>query len=160
MLRGSLYLSVAGPGGLVESRPELHTELVMATRGCSWNPFGNKAVIRSWRIPHRTPRITPRPRESPGRMSPLPPIALQTYRPSSPRRFTRPPWTRAQRLRTVAQVQIESDLTQPVETPVYQSIATRAAAMCDRGVRVSAIAKHFGVDHHTVDKALRWSRSR
>ena len=30
-----LYLSVAGPGGLVESRPELHTELVMATRGCS-----------------------------------------------------------------------------------------------------------------------------
>ena len=56
MLRGSLYLSVAGPGGLVESRPELHTELVMATRGCSWNPFGNKAVIRSWRIPHRTPR--------------------------------------------------------------------------------------------------------
>ena len=29
----------------------------MATRGCSWNPFGNKAVIRSWRIPHRTPRI-------------------------------------------------------------------------------------------------------
>ena len=30
-----LYLSVAGPGGLVESRPELRTELVMATRGCS-----------------------------------------------------------------------------------------------------------------------------
>ena len=58
MLRGSLYLSVAGPGGLVESRPELHTELVMATRGCSWNPFGNKAVIRSWRIPRRTPRIS------------------------------------------------------------------------------------------------------
>ena len=29
----------------------------MATRGCSWNPFGNKAVIRSWRIPHRTPRL-------------------------------------------------------------------------------------------------------
>ena len=123
-------------------------------------PIGDKAVIPKERTPHRTPRITPRPRESPGRMSPLPPIALQTYRPSSPRRFTRPPWTRAQRLRTVAQVQIESDLTQPVETPVYQSISTRAAAMCDRGVRVSAIAKHFGVDHHTVDKALRWSRSR
>ena len=49
---------MAGPGGLVESRPELHTELVMARRRCSWNPFGNKAVIRSWRIPHRTPRIS------------------------------------------------------------------------------------------------------
>ena len=37
-----LYLSVAGPCGLVESGPELHTELVMATRGCLWNPIGNK----------------------------------------------------------------------------------------------------------------------
>ena len=36
-----VYLSVAGPGGLVESRPKLHAELVMATRGCSWNPIGN-----------------------------------------------------------------------------------------------------------------------
>ena len=30
----------------------------MATRGCSSNPLGNKAVIRSWRLPHRTPRIS------------------------------------------------------------------------------------------------------
>ena len=37
-----LRLSVAGPGGLVESRPELHMELVMTTRGCSWIPIGNK----------------------------------------------------------------------------------------------------------------------
>ena len=69
-------------------------------------------------------------------------------------------WTRSQRLRTVALVLIEAEFTQPVETPVYQSIATRVGAMCDRGVRVSAIAKHFAVDHHTVDKALRWFRSR
>ena len=32
--------------------------------------------------------------------------------------------------------------------------------MHDRCVRVSAIAKYFRVDHHTVDKALRWFRSR
>ena len=25
-------------------------------RGVHWNPFGNKAVIRSWRLPHRTLR--------------------------------------------------------------------------------------------------------
>ena len=31
---------------------------------------GNKAVISSWRIPPQTPRITPRPRESPGRRGP------------------------------------------------------------------------------------------
>ena len=61
-----LYLSVAGPGGLVKSRPELHTELGMATRRCSWNPLGNKAVIRSWRSSHRTPRhgATPPTNES------------------------------------------------------------------------------------------------
>ena len=69
-------------------------------------------------------------------------------------------WTRAQRLLTVAHVPLEAELTAPVETPVYQSIAARAAEMRDAGVRVSAIAKHFGVDHHTADKALGWFRSR
>ena len=29
----------SGPGGLLESRPELHTDLVMTTRGCSWKPL-------------------------------------------------------------------------------------------------------------------------
>ena len=52
-------MSVPGPGGLVESRPELHTELVMATRGCSWNSIGNKAIIPTWRTPHRTPLSPP-----------------------------------------------------------------------------------------------------
>ena len=43
---------------------------------------------------------------------------------------------------------------------MQQRIAIEAAAMYARGVRVSAIAKHFGVDHHTADKALRWFRTR
>ena len=43
---------------------------------------------------------------------------------------------------------------------MHQRIAIEAAAMYARGVRGSAIAKHFGVDHHTADKALRWFRSR
>ena len=42
-----LRLSVAGPGGLVESRPELHMELVMTTRGCSWIPFATRRLISS-----------------------------------------------------------------------------------------------------------------
>ena len=50
-----LRLSVAGPGGLVESRPELHMELVMTTRGCSWIPLATRRLIPSWRSPHRTP---------------------------------------------------------------------------------------------------------
>ena len=57
-----LRLSVAGPGGLVESRPELHMELVMTTRGCSWIPLATRRLIPSWRSPHRTPCIGQRHR--------------------------------------------------------------------------------------------------
>ena len=35
----TLHLSASGPGGFIESRPELHTDLVMTTRGCSWKPL-------------------------------------------------------------------------------------------------------------------------
>ena len=62
-----LRLSVAGPGGLVESRPELHMELVMTTRGCSWIPLATRRLIPSWRSPHRTPRIATLMRQSPSR---------------------------------------------------------------------------------------------
>ena len=41
-----------------------------------------------------------------------------------------------------------------------QGIAAEAALMQAAGVRVAAIARHFGVDHHTVDKAIRWFRRR
>ena len=34
-------------------------ELVTATRRCSWNPVGNKAVVRSQRLPHRNATIDP-----------------------------------------------------------------------------------------------------
>lgn len=50
-----LCVSVAGPDGLVESRPEWHTELVMATSGC-YGSLGNKAAIRWPRLRPRTPR--------------------------------------------------------------------------------------------------------
>lgn len=40
--------------------------------------------------------------------------------------------------------------------PVYQRIAAEAAQMRDRVVRVAVVARHFGVDHHTVDKSLAW----
>ena len=56
-----LRLSVAGPGGLVESRPELHMELVMTTRGCSWIPLATRRLIPSWRSPHRTLRYSHNP---------------------------------------------------------------------------------------------------
>ena len=71
-----------------------------------------------------------------------------------PRRAATP--TRQQRLRTIAQIKVEVMLCEPPSTPIYQAIAAKAAEMRARRVRVAAIARHFRVDHHTVDKALRW----
>ena len=51
----SPFPSVAGPSGPVESRPELHTELVMASRTCSWNPLETRRFVRGRRIPHGSP---------------------------------------------------------------------------------------------------------
>ena len=66
------------------------------------------------------------------------------------------PWprTRSQRLRTLAQIAVEVELRGPVKTPIFRVIPQEAAEMRERGLRVSAIARRFGVDHHTVDKAL------
>ena len=46
------------------------------------------------------------------------------------------------------------------KTPTFRAIAQEAAEMLERGLRLSAIARHFGVDYHTVDKAIRWYRWR
>ena len=42
--------------------------------------------------------------------------------------------------------------------PVYRCIAAEATQMSDAGASVKAIRLHFGVDHHTVEKAIRWFR--
>ena len=65
--------------------------------------------------------------------------------------------TRSQRFRTLAGVSLEVAVGGPA-TLIYQLIAVQAAAMHARGARVSAISRHLRVDHHTVDKALRWLR--
>ena len=65
-------------------------------------------------------------------------------------------WTRTQRLRTLAELPFEAEFRAVVRVPVYQRIAAEGARMQDRGVTVAAIGRHFGVDDHTVDKAIRW----
>ena len=69
-------------------------------------------------------------------------------------------WTRSQRLRTLAAVRLAVELRDPPETPVYQRIAAEATQMRAAGGTVKAIRVHFGVDHHTVEKAIRWFRQR
>ena len=52
------------------------------------------------------------------------------------------------------------ELRDPPETPVCQRIAAEATQMRAAGGTVKAIRLHFGVDHHTVEKAIRWFRQR
>ena len=68
--------------------------------------------------------------------------------------------TRSQRFRTLARLLFDFAVGDPTIIPIYQLIAPEAVPMHARGMRISAIAKHFGVDHHTAEKALRWFRSR
>ena len=58
----------------------------------------------------------------------------------------------------MAALPFEVELRDVSTTPVYQQIAAQAAGMQNRGVTVAAIARHFGVDDHTADKAIRWFR--
>ena len=65
-------------------------------------------------------------------------------------------WTRQQRLRTLAALPVQVELRVEPVVPVYQRIAAEAAGMRARGLSVAAVARHFGVDDHTVVKAVRW----
>ena len=65
-------------------------------------------------------------------------------------------WTRSQWTRTAAALPLVVGLRHPVVTPIYQAMAPQALELRERGVSVAGIARLFGVDHHTVTKALRW----
>ena len=65
--------------------------------------------------------------------------------------------TRQENIRTSARCPFEVNLVELLPLPVYRRIAFEALEMRASGVRVAEIARHFRVDHHTVDKALRWS---
>ena len=67
---------------------------------------------------------------------------------------------RSERFRTLGSLLAEVCLTDPFVIPICQLIARVSGAIFDRGARVSAIAKHFGVDHHTAALALRWNLGR
>ena len=64
------------------------------------------------------------------------------------------------KIANLAALPVEVEQRDPPTTPVYQRIAAEPAGMQERGVTVAAIARDFGVDHHTVDKAIRWFSGR
>ena len=64
--------------------------------------------------------------------------------------------TRQENIRTLARSPLVVDLVVVAPVPVYRRIAYEAMEMRARGLRVAAISRHFGVDHHTVQKAIRW----
>ena len=69
-------------------------------------------------------------------------------------------WTRQENIRTLARSSFDVSLVVVGRLPVYRRIAADATQMRAAGVSVRAISLHFGVDHHTAEKALRWFRAR
>ena len=67
-------------------------------------------------------------------------------------------WTLSQRCRTLAVLQLDACLRDPVTTPIYQRIALDVVDMRARGYTFAAIARHFRVDPNTLKKAIRWFR--
>ena len=61
-----------------------------------------------------------------------------------------------QGLRTLAALPVKVEFRLEPKIPVYQQIAAEAAEMRAGGAPFRAIAEHFGVDDHTVAKAIRW----
>ena len=67
-------------------------------------------------------------------------------------------WTRQENIRTIARSSFDVSLVVVGRLPVYRRIAAEATQMRAAGVNVKAISLHFGVDHHTVVKAILWFR--
>ena len=67
-------------------------------------------------------------------------------------------WTRQENICTIARLSFDVGLVVVAPLPVYRRIAAEATQMCVAGASVKAISRHFGVDHHTVEKAVRWFR--
>jgi hypothetical protein len=65
-------------------------------------------------------------------------------------------WTRSQRIRTFAEMALETALWETAEPQKYQQIAERALRLSQLGFSNEAIARHIDVDGKTVAKALRW----
>jgi hypothetical protein len=65
-------------------------------------------------------------------------------------------WTRTQRIRTVAQIPLETPLVDTGAMPVYQRIAAKALQLRQLGLIDTAIAKRLNVTDKTVAKAVAW----
>lgn len=65
-------------------------------------------------------------------------------------------WTRTQRIRTAARVDLEATLVEPAPAPIYQQIAPKAEHLRELGLSDKAIARLLGVSDKTVAKATSW----
>lgn len=62
-------------------------------------------------------------------------------------------WTRSQRIRTSAEVPIETAILDTGSPPIYQQISPKAFQLQQLGLSNSVIARRLGVDE-TVSKAV------
>ena len=84
---------------------------------------------------------------------------LRTAQRVNPRQLKKRWWTRAQRIRTFAEVPIEATILDTDAPPIYQQIAPKAFQLQQVGMSDSAIAKRLGITDRTVAKAIDWFRN-
>jgi len=65
-------------------------------------------------------------------------------------------WTRTQRIRTAAAVQLEVPILDSRPPPAYQRIAAKAVRLQELGITQAEIGRRLGVDRWTAGKAIRW----
>lgn len=64
------------------------------------------------------------------------------------------------RIRTAAQLPIDTALVNTNALPLYQQIAPRALQLSNLGLDLSAISRKLNVDSKTVIKGIAWLRDR
>ncbi len=67
-------------------------------------------------------------------------------------------WTRSQRIRTAARLEVEATLLETFPTPVYQQIAPQATHLRELGMSDRAIATALSVSDKTIAKAVAYAR--
>ena len=69
-------------------------------------------------------------------------------------------WTRTERIRTAAEIQVEAVIVDRAEMPVYVQIGEKAMRLRDLRMSDKAIARALGVSDKTVAKAIERARNR
>jgi len=78
----------------------------------------------------------------------------------STERLSGPSWTRTQRIRTAARLEVEAALLETLPAPVYQQLAPQATHLRELGMSNKAIAAALSVSDKTIARAIAYAADR